>query len=514
MYLDIFFQNTTREKLFLSLFLWLIHLVFHTLIFFTFMFFLLHFLFFFASCTNVKSCSHGQSLQLLNTAKEIDVRLSNATLNEKLEAFRSAPELQEHFKQKVQALLMEPLEQVQKLETLKKDYLQSTSSKEKEALKRQIDKMEEKLEREGPYFYSDSVYCFDLPELTEEEIQTRLEAVGALPETLQALYKQRCGVEHQADLRTTIQIDHYEPQLQLMEQIRFVNPLPDEMRAEFIQAFDSLPPGVQDHFIKLQGMNKDEVRTAEDAIKAMEGDMSSMSPLMQVMAQANANDEFPEYDDIEYLDRSRFLEEFFPNVASMEGSHPKLEDVEQFASEVVDKKVFMVTSKPERVVGGYYIRGRNLLEGDDASDKLVQRIKDKLEASPLSSKLEFFYILDPSPPTDEDIELESTINPLILVISKDRELLLNPASGLTKAGVSSLAVFSALLFSTGSCALNPVLADRFTASLDAASAGGTLDLQWLADLSIPIFLSILGVQVAHEMAHRVIGWKDKVRRGG
>ena len=443
--------------------------------------------------------------------------MSNATINEKVEAFRSAPELQDYFKEKVQSVLMGPLEELQNLESLKKEYLDSTSSKEKEALKRKIDKLEDTFEQDGPYVYSDSVYLEDFPQISEAEIKERMDALEALPEVLRGLYKHRCGVAYEGDLRLAVQVDHYEPQLQLLEQVRFVQPLPEEMKGEFIQAFDSLPSPVQTFFIENQGMNATEVQTAEDTMDGMVGDTSSLSPMMQVMAQANSDtEEPPEYSDIEYIDRSRFVEEFFPNVAGMEGKKiPKLEDVERFASEILGNKVFMVISKPERVAGGYYIRGRNLLEDeDDGSNKMIQRIKANLDASDLAETLECYYILDPSPPTDEEIEMESTMNPVLLVISKDRDELLNPASALTKLGVSSLSTLTAFMFSTGACALNPVLADRFTASVDAAAAGGTLDLQWLADLSLPTFYGILGIQVAHELAHRVIGWKDKVRLYG
>ena len=59
----------------------------------------------------------------------------------------------------------------------------------------------------------------------------------------------------------------------------------------------------------------------------------------------------------------------------------------------------MVTSKPERVAGGFYIRGQNQLSDDEdkvltAADKLVSIVSEKMEDSKLGDKLEFFYILD------------------------------------------------------------------------------------------------------------------------
>jgi hypothetical protein len=70
---------------------------------------------------------------------------------------------------------------------------------------------------------------------------------------------------------------------------------------------------------------------------------------------------------------------------------------------------------------------------------------------------------------------------------------------------------STLLFAIGSCAFNTAVAERFTATLDQADVSGVLDLQWLISMVVPIFLSISAIQISHELAHRVVAWKDKVR---
>jgi hypothetical protein len=471
-------------------------------------------------------------------AKAIDERMSNGTMEERREAFRSAPELQEYFQKKIQSLLIEPMQEMQRLEELKREYLESTSKREKESLKRQLDKLERLVEEEGIFVYSDSIFCKELPQLSDQEINERLQAVGALPETLQSLYKHRVGVEETDEIRLAIEVEHYGPQLQLLEQIKLVDPIPEDMRVEFVRGYTSMPVSVQGFFVKSQGLEitndpriddptTTAIPTAEDVLKELERTWNkdeTWSPVLRLVEEANAKilQEPTEYEDIEFVDRSRFLQEFFPAIANMEDISPDIADVEQFVLEILldktIKKAFMVSSKPERVVGGYYIRGTNRLEQNEeggmessASDQLVQRIQARLDASSsLRDKLEFFYILDPSPLSDEDIEMENTINPILLVTAKNRDRMYDTAAPFTKGGISLLGAFSSVLFSMGACALNPALSDRFTASLDAA-AEGTLDLQWLADLALPTVFAITAIQLAHELAHRIVGWKDKVR---
>ena len=67
------------------------------------------------------------------------------------------------------------------------------------------------------------------------------------------------------------------------------------------------------------------------------------------------------------------------------------------------------------------------------------------------------------------------------------------------------------MFSVGACALNPSISDRFEAALDSATATGVLDLQWLSDLSLPLFTALIGIQLAHELAHRAVALYYKVR---
>jgi hypothetical protein len=188
----------------------------------------------------------------------------------------------------------------------------------------------------------------------------------------------------------------------------------------------------------------------------------------------------------------------------MEATRPTPEEIELFSSEILDKNTFTRTNKPERVMGGYYIRGESKF-GEDG-DKLVEKLSEKLAISSLKDDLQFFYIPDPSPLTDEDIESGIREIPLLAVTSKNSNKFYNTARPATKALVSSLGILSTFVFALGACGMNGDMMERAQQGLDS----GNVDVSWFADAFFTTFMSMLGIQLAHELGHRIVAWKDKV----
>merc|ERR1712216_1053496 len=122
------------------------------------------------------------------------------------------------------------------------------------------------------------------------------------------------------------------PQLQLLEQAGFVDPFTDEMRDAYMKGYNSLPSSVQNRFCRKYG-----VEAGADASKVLKVIKEGETPTSAFMEVVQAASELPEYNDIDFVDRSRFLEEFYPSIGRMEGDHPSLEDVEEFASKVLDR---------------------------------------------------------------------------------------------------------------------------------------------------------------------------------
>ena len=452
----------------------------------------------------------------------IEERLpKNATIQEQLEAFRAAPELQDHFQEKIRKLIVEPMEDMQRLERLKQDYLSSSSSVERKQLKREMDQLEKTMEDEGPFLYSDSIVLESMRVLKEEEVQQRIEAVEALHPILQALYKKRCGVDETGDLRLAIELDHFEPQIQLLEQVRNIEPITDETRHEIRLAILSLPQSVRNHFAESLNLeNGEDIAAMIEAVIA--GEQESWMTLTDIMGSSNEKSvggsdgasnpfrlDLPEYTDLDFVDRSRFVQEFLPSLTRLEIIYPSMEDIDLLMKEVLDKKAFMVTSKPERVIGGYYIRGRNEFSDleNENNDKLVSHLQDKLQKSSLKDKIDLFYIQDPTPPTEEEYELGELDRPVLVATARNRAQLYNWGSPATKTAVSLLGIASVLLFGAATTEMQPIMRDQ----IEAAAAGDmSIDLAPILSGMAQVTASVLAIQIVHELGHRVVAWKDKV----
>ena len=453
---------------------------------------------------------------------EIEERAGFLNLTEKMEVFRTEPRLQDHFTQKITAMIVQPMQDIQQLEELRSSYLYSSSSMEKKELKRQIEKLEKHLESEeagedGPIEYMESLYR-ELPPLTDME--ERIKAISELPPTLQAVYKQRNKLPPDADLELAIYLDYYDMQLQLLDQIPFVHPITAEMREQVTKAVESLPLAVKRHILTQDfgetiGSNDD--INVEDLVDRLcsedrKSDGDDDSPWAQFhQGGFSVTVEKPEYNDIEFVDRSRYVSELYPSLARLEIVSPAEEMVDKFMKECINRKMFMVSSKPERVLGGYYIRGSNMISGDEevGGIELSTKLDEKLADSPLNDKLDFFYIADPAPVSDENFEMGYTnSDPVIFVTAKEPSVLYESSDFLTKLSVTSLGALSLFLFALATCELQPLLAEKIEVTLQ----NETPDISFLTSTFLQSISSILAIQFAHELGHRVIAWKDKVRR--
>ena len=473
-------------------------------------------------------------------AVQIEASMANATAEERLEKFRTSPMLQSNFQNKLTQMFVEPIQEMNRIQELKQEYLDSTSSKEKELLKRQIDSITKTLDAEGPFLYSDSVYR-PIPELSTDEMNDRIAAMQTLPDLLQTIYKQRFNLDSYANLTLAILLDHYEVQLQLLEQIKLLSqPFTAEIRCQIVQAIESLPVIVRDHVASVLGL-KLEKYTIDDLIAELSKDdddddedwwdqlldttstkskssVSKTSPLTaldwSVVGDISTLDE--EGNDIEMIDRSRYVYDFYPAIARMEQEMISYDTVNQISKTIFDsKKSFMVTNQLERVVGGYYIRGRNLLDEDQSGVKLMEHVRRRLLAVNVTfdEEFEYFYLRDPAPLTDEEIELEYRNDPVFVITSKNVTRFYNNATPLTKSMVTLAAFVSMGFFAIDSFHLEQTLLNQLESSMGLAPIATANDIDVpsvmsnLAQVVIPISM----LQLVHEFGHRFIAWKDKVR---
>jgi hypothetical protein len=474
----------------------------------------------------------------LPVALDIERTMANATLEAQVLAFQARPELQGHFREKIQRAILDPLEEMQQLQELRARYLDSSSDVERSQLKREMEALERSSSNDEYYEYSDTVFLSILPPLSSKELEQRKAAVMELPALLQELYRRRCGVqlddangdERQA-LELAIQLDHYEMQIDLLEQVRLLGPLSEEQRLDTLLALRSLPPNVRRFLAAnaydIENYTEDPNDTDfAELMQALVATDSSSDPeegesageavwssIKSLMSGDDASSETEEYNDIDFIDRSRYVAEFYPTVAAMEPIHPSSQLAEEFCTRALDsKRTYMASNRPERVMGGYYVRGRNLIDDDESSgSKLVERIQRKLDEAAyghLKQQLEFFYIPDPAPLSDEQMEAGSGDQPLILLTTNNRDVLYPESSPPIKSAVCALGGCSAAIFSLIVCSLQPATQERVIA---AYNTGTFESIPWFWGNVAAVLGSSVAIAVLHDFAHRVVAVIDKVR---
>jgi len=157
------------------------------------------------------------------------------------------------------------------------------------------------------------------------------------------------------------------------------------------------------------------------------------------------------------------------------------------------------------IPGGYLIRGESKVkskEGKDDGDVLIEALDKKISQSSVAGKIQVYYILDPTPPSGEEILNEEDESPVLLITNPDISPNTQPW---VKPLISSLALASIAVFALGSFAFNEDVVGRVDAS------DGSLD--FLYDLSLPLAFAVLGTQLIHEFGHLVVALKDDILIG-
>lgn len=439
-------------------------------------------------------------------AEAIEKNMANATATERLAAFQAEPALQEHFQSKIEDILMKPLMNMKKMDDLKGEYMRTSSAREKENLKTQLERLEQSLMEESPFVYTDS-FNQRVAAMPDEELEARVAAMSELPQVMQDMFKGRHGVSITEDLQIAILLDHYSAQIEVLDQIKYEETFDQNARQESIDGFNTLPTIIQAHFQRSIGLAEE--ADAGDVVDALRGgSASNSSPVIRLMDSGGGEMEArPEYSDLGFMERSRFAEELIAPFTYLEEIKPPMEDVDAFVEEVLGRDSFSLSSKPERVMGGYYLRGVNHLRGDDASDRLVEKLSQKLSSSSVDGKVQFFYINDPTALTDEELEMQAGEEPILALAAKDTDRLYKTLAPWKKAFISATGFFCAGVFALGASSLNGATEARLLDNVNL----GNYDISWLTDMTAPTFFSLLAIAGAHEVAHRIVAWKDKVR---
>jgi hypothetical protein len=185
-----------------------------------------------------------------------------------------------------------------------------------------------------------------------------------------------------------------------------------------------------------------------------------------------------------------------------ESTEPTEAQVQQLMTDILPKAKFSTTAKPEKVSGGYIIRGTNRYEN---GDELIEAIDAQLAKSSLGDKMTILFTKDftvfGEPEVFDDGVNLSELDPILYILGPDivresRRAWLSVTTGLGLSTCWYLSLYPFLL--------NPTLSTRVEEELALVDAGMTPDLSWLTDLSLPLFVTFLGIQLAHEAGHRLV----------
>jgi hypothetical protein len=197
------------------------------------------------------------------------------------------------------------------------------------------------------------------------------------------------------------------------------------------------------------------------------------------------------------------IESLFPRCVEKEGQVPTEAQVKMLISEVLPKTGFNTNAPPVEVFGGYLIRGDSKVEnGDD----LIDAIDASLAKSPqLRDKFTITYIKDISGVMGvSNVEFEeammTNLPRALYVMGPD---VTRERNRLALSFTSAFGIATSWYLSIYPFLLNPTFMKRAEEQVALADASMAYDLTWLTDLSIPLFVTFIGLQLAHEAGHRV-----------
>ncbi|KAL7457665.1 hypothetical protein ACHAWC_010441 [Mediolabrus comicus] len=204
-------------------------------------------------------------------------------------------------------------------------------------------------------------------------------------------------------------------------------------------------------------------------------------------------------------DLSFMIESLYPKSTRKEDQAPDKRLVDAFMNDVVAAtNSFIPNSKPMSVPGGWIVRGTNKCSsGGELIEKLDRRVAND---SRLREKITFFLLKDPFPDPEEGF-VDPLNWPQVLFIagsdiSRDPEVILRTV-------ISALGIATTWYGSIYPFLSNSKLLEKATEAMELSDAGMPVDLSWLSDMSIPLFLTFIALQASHEVAHLAVAKSKK-----
>ena len=196
------------------------------------------------------------------------------------------------------------------------------------------------------------------------------------------------------------------------------------------------------------------------------------------------------------------FESFMPkSITSTEKQGPTKAEVQKLIKDVLPKAKFSSSSQPTKVPGGWIVRGT--FKGKDGNEFVD--LLDAAMAKNLEDRMTVAYLPDfTAILSEEGIENMmdgSSVDPILFVTVPNPARESRPVQ---LAIVTSIGIATCWYLSLYPFLLNTAIASRVDEELALLDAGMSPNLDWLTDLTFPLFATFVAIQVTHEIGHYIV----------
>ncbi len=203
------------------------------------------------------------------------------------------------------------------------------------------------------------------------------------------------------------------------------------------------------------------------------------------------------------VDVNNMVESVFPRVMMKDDISPTSIDVEVLTSKgIFGKDTFQASGPPERISGGFIVRGSMAPKLKNDGDRLIELLDSTIDsvAPAWNDKFQVSYMTDPTPQMLDDSE---NLNGEAVLVIHSRDM--KPTtSTLFSSGVSAISLFFAFVFAISTFGQNDLVMQRLT----AANNANDYDLTWFNELITPLLVSVGVSQLFHEVGHLFVAKKE------
>lgn len=183
---------------------------------------------------------------------------------------------------------------------------------------------------------------------------------------------------------------------------------------------------------------------------------------------------------------------------------PTLAQVKMLQSDVLPKASFTPRGQPELVQGGFIVRGTSKF---DSGDETIEAIDKELARNPnLQDKMTVLWTKDFTLLAEAENSFEMANPdeepPVLFVMGPD---IVPERKRVALSVTSAFGIATSWYLSVYPFLLNPAILKRTEEQLELADSSMAYDLSWLTELSLPLFVTFIGIQLAHEAGHKIMG---------